>query len=345
METTEKNIENTNVVANVNETNMNQESTNQNIDKMTINKNENGMKKLNLLFIEGNRQEINKENVKTSYSKIKSHGFVATMPIEYITMEDAKDKIGNRRLFKPTVVRAKGDGEATISNFKVVMEVVEPKDYDNYDGICIDGQHRTIALMLGDIKEIVPTYAKVEIGDMDILSYIALRNNGKTWGNADFYKSAISTNDTELDYILNKCKKQIPAFVFAIYTLGTANLTANQIKAIQLGYKKLSDYATLQLNPNTRAMGDRILEALTTHDYLTTDRFNGRFTGGLKAYYKENGQDIEKVIKVIKMIDKDKWESYFCSTQGKSMEIAGYAEAFKALMADEETPEPENKAV
>lgn len=69
METTEKNIENTNVVANVNETNMNQESTNQNIDKMTINKNENGMKKLNLLFIEGNRQEINKENVKTSYSK------------------------------------------------------------------------------------------------------------------------------------------------------------------------------------------------------------------------------------------------------------------------------------
>lgn len=44
METTEKNIENTNVVANVNETNMNQESTNQNIDKMTINKNENGMK-------------------------------------------------------------------------------------------------------------------------------------------------------------------------------------------------------------------------------------------------------------------------------------------------------------
>lgn len=133
--------------------------------------------------------------------------------------------------------------------------------------------------------------------------------------------------------------------MFAIYTLGTANLTANQIKAIQLGYKKLSDYATLQLNPNTRAMGDRILEALTTHDYLTTDRFNGRFAGGLKAYYKENGQDIEKVIKVIKMIDKDKWESYFCSTQGKSMEIAGYAEAFKALMADEETPEPENKAV
>lgn len=348
METTVKNIENTNVVANVNETNMNQESTNQNINEMnneTINQNKTNMAKLNLLFIEGNRQEINKENVKTSYAKIKAHGFVATMPIEYITMEDAKDTIGNRLLFKPTVVSTKNEGEATISNFKVVMEVVKPEEYNNYDGICIDGQHRTIALMLGDIQDTVPTYAKVEIGDMDILSYIALRNNGKTWGNADFYKSAISTNDTELDYILNKCQKHIPAFVFAIYTLGTANLTANQIKAIQLGYKKLSDYATLQLNPNTRTMGDRILEALTTHDYLTSDRFNGRFAGGLKAYYKENGQNIEKVIRAINLIDRGKWERHFCSTQGKSMEIAGYADAFKALLADEETPEHENEAV
>lgn len=310
---------------------------------ITNNSNENNMKKLNLLFIEGNRQKIDNENIKISYAKIKAHGFVATMPIEYISMEDAKGKIGDRKLLAVTLIRSKGEGEATISNFKVHTEIVTPDKYDNYDGICIDGQHRTLALMMSDIQDIVPTYSKVEISDMDILSYIALRNNGKTWGNTDFYNSAISTNDTELDYILKKCKDYTPAFVFAIYTLGTANLTPKQIKAIQLGYKKTSDYATLQLNPNTRAMGDKILEALTAHDYLTSDRFNGRFAGGLKAYYKENGQNIEKVIKAIKLIDKDKWESHFCPTQGKSMEIAGYTEAFKALLADEEAPEPENE--
>lgn len=315
----------------------------ENINELVNNSNENNMKKLNLLFIEGNRQKIDMENIKISYAKIKAHGFVSTMPIEYISMEDAKGKIGDRKLLKVTLIRAKGEGEPTISNFKVHTEVVNPDKYDNYDGICIDGQHRTLALMMNDIQNVVPTYSKVEISNMDILSYIALRNNGKTWGNTDFYNSSISTNDSELDYILKKCKDYTPAFVFAIYTFGTANLTAKQIKSIQLGYKKTSDYSSLQLNPNTRAMGDKILEALTKHEYLTSDRFNGRFAGGLKAHYKENGQDIDKVVTAIKMIDKDKWEKHFCSTQGKSMEISGYAEAFKALLADEEVPEHENK--
>ncbi len=310
----------------------------------TNNSNKSNMKKLNLLFIKGNRQGIDKENIRISYAKIKAHGFLSTMPIEYIPMEDAKEKIGDRTLLKVTLVRVNGEGEPTISNFDVEMAVVSPEQYDSYDGICIDGQHRTLALMMSDIQDIVPTYTKVEISNMDILSYIALRNNGKTWANTDFYNSAISTNDTELDYILKKCKDYIPAFVFAIYTLGTAKITPKQIKAIQLGYKKTSDYSTLQLNPNTRAMGDKILETLTANSYLTSDRFTGRFAGGLKAYYKENGQDINKVIKAIQLIDKDKWERYFCPKQGNSMEITGYAEAFKALVANAEATEVNNEA-
>ncbi len=313
------------------------------MDVITNNPSRNNMKKLNLLFIEGNRQKIDNENIKISYAKIKAHGFVATMPIEYISMEDAKGKIGNRQLLEVTLIRVKGEGEPTVSNFKVHTEVVNPDKYDNYDGICIDGQHRTLALMINDIQDIIPTYSKVEISDMDILSYIALRNNGKTWGNADFYNSAISTNDSELDYILKKCKDYTPAFVFTIYTLGTAKIMPKQIKAIQLGYKKTSDYSNLQLSPNTRAMGDKILETLTAHSYLTSDRFTGRFAGGLKAYYKENGQDINKVIQAIQLIDKDKWEHYFCPTQGNSMEITGYAEAFKALVADAEATEANNE--
>ena len=45
--------------------------------------NETGMnKRLNLLFIEGNRQNIDKENVKACYNKIKNLGYIESMPIE-----------------------------------------------------------------------------------------------------------------------------------------------------------------------------------------------------------------------------------------------------------------------
>ena len=57
------------------------------------------MENLKLLFIEGNRQNIDKENIKACYNKIKSLGFIKTMPIEYIPMDEAIGKIGGRKLF------------------------------------------------------------------------------------------------------------------------------------------------------------------------------------------------------------------------------------------------------
>ena len=56
----------------------------------------------NLLFIEGNRTEIDKANVVESYNKIKAYGFIETMPIEYFPMQEVKDKLGDRVLYKPT---------------------------------------------------------------------------------------------------------------------------------------------------------------------------------------------------------------------------------------------------
>lgn len=41
------------------------------VNSVDNNKNKNGMKRLNLLFIEGNRQKIDKTNVKEAYLKIK----------------------------------------------------------------------------------------------------------------------------------------------------------------------------------------------------------------------------------------------------------------------------------
>lgn len=288
-------------------------------------------KKLNLLFIEGNRQNIDKENVKACYNKISALGFIETMPIEYIPMDEAVKKIDDRKLFKVTVERNIGEGEATISNFKIHMEIVRPEEYTAYDGVCADGQHRDLSLQFPALSDKQAAYTEVHVPEnMDVLSYIALRNNGKVWNNGDFYNSGISTNDKEMDYILSLCKEHKAAFIFALYTFGTTNLKANQIKAIQLGYKKPSDFGKLQLNKSTREIGDTILKTLKEHKFLSEDRFNGRFANGLKQYYAEI-QDEEKMIKTINMIDKVVWDKHFTPANGQSMEAKSYVEAFKAL--------------
>ncbi len=215
------------------------------------------MKNLNLLFIEGNRTKIDNSNVVESYNKIKAWGFIETMPIEYFPMEEAKNKLGGRKLYKPAIARKKGEGSATISNFEIKMVEVQEADYDKYDGVCGDGQHRTIALMFDELKDVTATYQPVKLSkeNMDILAYISIRNNGRKWSNDDFYASNISTGDTNADYILNKRKEgYIPAFLFNVYTLGTSNLTAAQIKSIQQGYKKLSDFSKVQIS-NKRKEG------------------------------------------------------------------------------------------
>ena len=83
------------------------------------------MKNLNLLFIEGNRTKIDNSNVVESYNKIKAWGFIETMPIEYVPMEEAKNKLGGRKLYKSTITRKKGEGSATISNFEIKMVEVQ----------------------------------------------------------------------------------------------------------------------------------------------------------------------------------------------------------------------------
>ena len=306
------------------------------INTVSNNNNINNMKKLNLLFIEGNRQNIDKENVRQSYNKIASLGYIPTMPIEYIPMEETINKIGDRKLFKVTVVRKTGEGVPVISIFDLRIETVNSEDYRKYDGVCGDGQHRSLALQFPDLNGVEPTYTEIHIPEnMNILSYIALRNNGKNWSNDDFYYSGITTNEGEIDYILKQCnEKHKPPFTFPLYTLGTANLQPKQLKAIQLGYKRASDYKKLQLNTSTREMGDKLLDALTNHKFLTNDRLTGRLAGGIKLFYEENGKNIQTVLDAITLIDKETWDKHFTTTNGQSMEIKSFAEALKALYAE-----------
>lgn len=291
------------------------------------------MKNLNLLFIEGNRTKIDNSNVVESYNKIKAWGFIETMPIEYFPMEEAKNKLDGRKLYRPTITRKKGEGSATISNFEIKMVEVQVADYDKYDGVCGDGQHRTIALMFDELKDVTATYQSVKLSkeNMDILAYISIRNNGRKWSNDDFYASDISTGDNNADYILNKRKEgYIPAFLFNVYTLGTSNLTAAQIKSIQQGYKKLSDFSKVKISKDTQDKGDRILETLESNNFISKDRLTGRFGAGLKAFFTEC-KDIEVVVNTINLINKENWDKYFTPIAGQSMEAKSYKEALIKL--------------
>ena len=106
------------------------------------------------------------------------------MPVEFLPIEQAQNKLGGRRLLKPVLKREKGEGIPTISNFKIEMETVPESEYHLYDGVCVDGQHRTVALMFPDM-EAEPSYIEVEIPEgMDVLQYIAcetMASRGKWW--------------------------------------------------------------------------------------------------------------------------------------------------------------------
>lgn len=303
------------------------------INQVANNQNLKEMKNLNLLFVEGNRTKIENSNVVESYNKIKAWGFIETMPIEYFPMDEIKDKLGKRQLYKPSIKRKKGEGVAVVSNFDIEMIEVPIEEYDNYDGICGDGQHRTIALMFDELKDITATYQAIKLPkeDMDILAYISIRNNGKKWVNEDFYASGILTGDNNTDYILSKRKEgYIPAFLFNVYTLGTSNLTSTQIKSIQQGYKKLSDFSKVQISKDTQEKGDRILKGLKANSFMAKDRLTGRFGAGLKAFFTEC-KDMDLIINTINLINKDIWEEKFSPVAGQSVEAKFYKEALLYL--------------
>lgn len=304
------------------------------VSSVDNNKNKNGMKRLNLLFIEGNRQKIDKTNIKEAYLRIKEYGFIKSMSLEYVPMNKAIDKIGNKSLFKVTVICKTGEGEPTISNFDIKTETVSPEEYHDYDGVCVDGQHRTLALLFSNLQNVEVSYAEVEIPqNMNILAYVAMRNNGKPWKNNDFTHSGITTNNEEIDHILKKCQsyKIEDTFFYSIYTLTTSTLKAKQIKALQQGYKKIQDFKKLQLSPVTTDMGDKVMKAIQENKTLTSDRCNGRFGAALKKFYTDNNKDFQALLDVIVLIDNDIWEKHFTTENGHSMEIAAYTDALQTV--------------
>ena len=73
-------------------------------------------------------------------------------------MDKAIGKLNGRTLSKVTITRKSGEGEAIVSNFDIKFQTVKIEEYGRFDGVCIDGQHRTLALQFADLKEQSPTY-------------------------------------------------------------------------------------------------------------------------------------------------------------------------------------------
>ncbi len=287
----------------------------------------------NLLFIKGNRTEIKKTNIIESYWKMKTHGFIKDMPIEYFPMETIKDRLDGKTLLKMTLKRHEGEeDQPVVSKFEIIIENVKIEDYEKYDGVCADGQHRILAMQLSGLENIEPEYKNIGLPEgMDILAYIAMRNYGQKWNNNDFLGSKIPTHNDELDHILDKIEEGYePSFLYSIYSLGTSNITHKQIKSIQQGYKKIEDFSKVQLDIETQDKGDEILSLLKDHAFLSKDRLTGRFGTGLKQFFNEV-KDIEIIKDTLNAITKEIWEDDFVSKSGKSMEAKSFKQALKDL--------------
>ena len=121
--------------------------------------------------------------------------------------------------------------------------------------------------------------------------------------------------------------KRLPS----VYSLGTADLTACQVRAMLLGYKRIGDFPQLRLDQRTHQAGDRMLALLAHHPFLTADRFNGTFARGVKRFYLHTGGNLERVADTLTLIDKDLWDKYFTPVPGQYMSAKDYADALRAV--------------
>lgn len=283
-----------------------------------------------LAFIKGNRQKIDRSNVVENAQRMKAMGYIADMPIEYLKMEKVKEHLHDRELCKVIITSKQADVVPDLKNFEMEFEVIPENEYDQYEGVIIDGQHRYIALCILKDVDIEPEYKEVTIPEgMDILQYTALRNMGKPWKNDDFANSHLATHDEHVDYILEKYRgnKYVLPFLLNVYSLGTGNLTMKQIKNMQQGCKKMSDFKRIKLTKETQDKGDKICQLCNDNPVLTKDRLTGRFGEGLKNFHKSHDSDFDIVEKTLKAIDKEKWETYFVDKGGRSMEVKAYEDA------------------
>lgn len=293
------------------------------------------MKKL--LFIKGNRNKISEAQIKSLHQKIKSIGYLKSLPIQYIDMQSAKDKIGNYKLYQISVTR-KNKSLSTppvISDFTLEETIVDEAEYANYDGILIDGQHRQIVSMIHPFISVEFAYQSVQLEkDIDLLQYIALLNSGNPWGYPDFESSGLLTNNESIDHILRSKPKNLKlSIILPLYTLGIKDLSPKKIVNMQQGVIQSQDKNIL-ISKENLDHGDKLMEVFNNHIFLSFSNVSGRFTKGIKLFYAEINNNFEALISVLNRIDKKSWEKYFVPEIGRSLEPRGYKDALIKLKND-----------
>lgn len=281
---------------------------------------------MRIYFFNGNR-EIVTENVIKCYSMIEKFGFQPAIgKIKVITGDD----LNGVELVKVSVVKKNNAKELSINNFMLEFEPVTDEEEKKKAKPPVNGQHRMIASYLleqagkltFDENEMVEV---VKIPDnMDICTFTAALNADKPWNYDDFKN--VETGDSEIDYIESKMKEcELKSDVaYSIYTMGQPDIKPSMIRDLRLGIKKLPK--KLELNEETRNMGDRILKALQNSAIGVTDYNNGRFAKGLKKFYKEANPDMDKLIEMIGKIGKDVWHG---RKPNGSPEVANHVNNFK----------------
>lgn len=282
---------------------------------------------MNTIYFFAANRNILVENVKKCYYMIEKHGFQSAIAkIKMVTSEDLQ----GGEVVRVSIIPKNNMKELSINNFMVKTEVVKDKEELRTAKVPVDGQHRLIALYLLEMAkklefnedEMVEVVKKP--ADMDMCTFVAAINNGKPFVYKDFKNT--ETGNTEIDYIEDKMRKNELKFdvAYSLYTMGEPDIKPSMVKDLKVGIDKLPK--GLELNDDTRNIGDKILKALQDSAIGETDYNNGRFAKGLKKFYKEVNPDLDKLIEMIGAMNKNVWHG---KKPNGSPEAANHADNFK----------------
>lgn len=152
-----------------------------------------------LAIAKGAHLKIDRSDVIENAQRIQAMGYVAGMFIEYLRMEEVKEYLHDRELCKVIISSKQADIAPDLRNFEIKFEVIPENEYDQYEGVIIDGEHRYIALCILKNVDVEPEYREVTIPEIMV---IWLGNEGKPWRNDDAANSHLT-----IDYILEKYRE------------------------------------------------------------------------------------------------------------------------------------------
>lgn len=152
-----------------------------------------------LAIAKGAHLKIDRSDVIENAQLMQEVGDFICEPIEYLGMEEVKEYLHDRKLYKIIITSKQADVVPDLKNFEMDFEVIPKNKYDQYEGVIIDGEHRYIALCILKNVDVEPEYREVTIPEIMV---IWLGNEGKPWRNDNAANSHLT-----IDYILEKYRE------------------------------------------------------------------------------------------------------------------------------------------